>query len=665
MLFLLLGAFLAQQAVAQTVSPYVKFGKITPADLQRTVYSIDSSAAAVVLSDIGESMIVGNSKSSFSVQTRRHRVVHVLQKNGYREADVKITLHNRGDVEEKLEYLKVVTYNLEGGKVAEARLEKNNIFREKVDKNRSVVKFTFPAVKEGSILEYDYQVVSDFVDNIDPWFFQEIHAPVLWSEYVFSVPQFYTYNFLGRGYRAVDINEKSNHTQPFTVRLNNPTGPAETVKFNSGVTDYRWVMKNVPEMKEEQYTSSILNHLSHLEFQLASQSEPLPYYDFRSSWGQLAKRLLESEYFGSGLKSGNGWLSDDFKTVSAGSLSAREKAYKVFAFLRDNFTTTGNAGIYTDQSLKATFKARKGTVSEINLLLVAMLRYAGVDADPVILSTRGHGFAHESSPMTSAFNYVVARFYDGNNIYYLDATEPRLGFGRLPYYCFNGHARIVNDEATPIHLSADSVKEGEITQIIITNNEKGGWTGATRKQPGYNESFSIRNRIAEKGKEAYFSEIAKGFADITLANTRIDSLTRYEEPLVISYDMQFPDHTDELLYINPLFSEAYKKNPFAAARRDYPVEMPYTTDETVLVSIEVPKGYVIDELPKQSLVKFDEEGKSFFEYRLSVSENIISLRSRIRLNRALFMPDEYEILREFFNFVVKKQGEQIVFKKKK
>jgi hypothetical protein len=31
----------------------------------------------------------------------------------------------------------------------------------------------------------------------------------------------------------------------------------------------------------------------------------------------------------------------------------------------------------------------------------------------------------------------------------------------------------------------------------------------------------------------------------------------------------------------------------------------------------------------------------------------------------LFLPDEYETLREFFNLVVTKENEQIVFKKKK
>ena len=45
--------------------------------------------------------------------------------------------------------------------------------------------------------------------------------------------------------------------------------------------------------------------------------------------------------------------------------------------------------------------------------------------------------------------------------------------------------------------------------------------------------------------------------------------------------------------------------------------------------------------------------------------DIVSMRSRVRLDRANFSPEEYENLRSFFTLVVGKQNEQIVFKKKK
>ncbi|MBA2746477.1 MAG: DUF3858 domain-containing protein, partial [Flavisolibacter sp.] len=136
-------------------------------------------------------------------------------------------------------------------------------------------------------------------------------------------------------------------------------------------------------------------------------------------------------------------------------------------------------------------------------------------------------------------------------------------------------------------------------------------------------------------------------------------------PVTIQYDIDLNLEKDNLLYVNPMFNEGWKKNPFTSLKRSYPVEMPYMVDETFLLTLEVPAGYEVDELPKQLMLKIDEDGSGFFEYRISHSGSTISFRSRLKMNKAFFMPEEYDTLREFMTIVVKKHNEQIVFKKKK
>src|SRR6476659_3099738 len=233
---------LAMPAFSQKESAFTKFGKISPASFEKKVYAIDSGANAVVLSDIVSTSLEGNSKGWFSLVSRKHKVVHILNKNGYDEANVEIQLYTNGSEEEKLDKIKAVTYNLENGKVIETNLEKSAIFKEKINKNRLVKKFTMPNVKEGCIIEYDYQVTSDFIDNLDPWLFQSSTSPTLWSEFTFTVPEFFTYNFLSRGFHGIDINEKKDRTASFTVRHTQTANSTESYNFNAGVTDYRWVM---------------------------------------------------------------------------------------------------------------------------------------------------------------------------------------------------------------------------------------------------------------------------------------------------------------------------------------------------------------------------------------------------------------------------------------
>jgi hypothetical protein len=78
--------------------------------------------------------------------------------------------------------------------------------------------------------------------------------------------------------------------------------------------------------------------------------------------------------------------------------------------------------------------------------------------------------------------------------------------------------------------------------------------------------------------------------------------------------------------------------------------------------MEIPKGYKVDELPKSTRVKFNED-EGMFEYITASSNGYIQLRTSLKLNKAEFLPEDYQSLRDFYAFIVKKHSEQIVLKK--
>src|SRR5690349_4042141 len=116
--------FVISDGIAQEKTPY-KFGKVNPEDFQKKIYSLDSSANAVVLSDVGSSEIIGNNHGWFSLLFKRYTRIHILNKNGYDAASVEIPLYKDGTDEETVENLKAVTYNIENGTVQESKLEKS------------------------------------------------------------------------------------------------------------------------------------------------------------------------------------------------------------------------------------------------------------------------------------------------------------------------------------------------------------------------------------------------------------------------------------------------------------------------------------------------------------------------------------------------------------
>ncbi len=657
--------FMVSDNAAQEKSR-LRFGDVSVKDFAGRVYSIDSNANAVVLADIGSSRIEGNMKGGFSLVFKQYRRVHILNKNGYDIADVSVPLYTNGSAEEELEKLKAVTYNLENGKLTETRLDlKTGVFKDKLDKNWMVKKFTFPGLKEGSIIEFEYTKTSDFLQNLEPWEFQGEY-PCLWSEYNLTLPSFFNYVFITQGYKKYDIIDKKERSEGFKVMDTRGAGASELISFNAPVNDYRWVIRNVPALKEEKYTSTLGNHKAKIEFQLSSVRGPMGYQEYMGSWEQLAEVQLNSEFFGDPLNRDNGWLNDISGPLVKGISSRMEKARKIYAYVRDNFTCTGHNQRAMDQNLRSVVKTRNGNVAEINLLLTTMLRHENIDADPVLLSTRAHGYTYSLYPILSKFNYVICRTIIDGKTFFMDATEPRMGFGFLPLRCYNGHARVINKSADPVELDPDSITEKKLTSIFIISNEKGNWTGTVQQTPGYHESCGLRTSIIEKGREELWNDIKKDFGvNIEIRDAHVDSVEKYDYPLGIEYDFEIKEEKGDIIYLNPMFGEGYKENPFKSAERFYPVEMPNALDETYNLQIEVPTGYELDELPAQAIVKLNDEEDGIFEYRISQSGGTVSLRSRLQIKRTYFLPEEYQMLREFYNLVVKKHSEQIVFKKKK
>lgn len=650
-------------AIAQKNRPKFKFGDVKPEDFAPSAYTVDSTADAVYLFDAGSSSFVGNNNGYFSVIFKEHVRIHLLNKNAFDLATVEINLFGKNENAQKLNDLEVCTYNLENGKVVATKLDRSSLFKDKAD-GVNTSKFTFPAIKEGSIIEYSYQVTSPGMHYIRPWYYQG-NYPRLWSEYEVTIPVLFDFVFVKQGYHPYAIDTAKVSFGSLYITDPGTAGQAsQTYTWSGNTVNSIWAMKNVPALKKEPYTTTIGNHIAKIEFQLSAVHYPdQPVKRILNSWQEAASSRLKDEDFGLGLSERNAWMTDELKQVT-GSIAGLEAVKKVYYHVRDNYTCDDDDAIWLSQaSLKKIYQAKKGNVADINLLLTAMYRNLGYEADPVMLSTRDNGKVLESYPIMNKFNYVLCRVKAGDNYYLLDATQPDMGFGKIPGKCYNGSGRIISDQPFLVPLSPDSLKESSLTSVFLVNSDK-GILGTVTSNEGYFASTGIRSKLRKVKEEDFFKDIKKSFSwEVELANSGVDSLKILEEPVSYHYDLNFSLNDEGLVYFSPIIGGAlYKENPFRAAERSYPVEMPYCLDETYVLNMEVPKGYKVEELPKSTRVNLNEtEGK--YEYIVAASADRIQLRSRLVLNRATFMPEDYQTLRDFYTYVVKKQSEKIVFKK--
>jgi hypothetical protein len=649
----------SEWATAQNKAP-ISLGKINSADFELPKSKVvDNNSNAVIISDVGSLEFIGNENEWISYVFKKKTRIKILNKKGYDAATVKLRLYGEDNLQDKLSDFHASTYNIDNGQVIETKLSASDLFDEKLRKDVHEKRFTMPDAKEGSVIEYSYTITSYHYYYLPHWSFQSLDYPSLYSEFKIGIPSMVSYLTMRYGVESFYADKS---TEGFKSLLMN------SLSVNTVIHNHSWVMKDVPALKSETYLNEPGDYLDRVEFVLAQTYNGQDVHDVSINWKLSEDKLLSSRGFGEAIhKDQASSLYNTMKKICSLDGDDELAARQIYFYVRDNFTCIPNNDIYIENNLYDVNKLRKGNVAELNMLLIGMLRQRGINADPVILSTRDYGIHPAKYPVLEKMNYVICLARIGGKKIYLDATHPLLGFGKLPLACYNGHAQIIDEQHSgSVFFNSDDIKEQNITYVNIVNDKNdNGASGSIQSMPGYFKTYDLRTFIKLKGQQEYLKTIKLTYGnDVEITNLQIDSLNDLEKPVTINYDFDFKNKfKDDIIYFNPMITGSYKENPFTSTIRKYPVEMPYPVDDTYELSMEIPAGYKIDEIPKSVKVSFNVD-EGFFEYIIQKSESMVQLRTHLKLNQATFAAQDYSSLRDFFGYVVKKQSEMIVFKKK-
>ena len=116
------------------------------------------------------------------------------------------------------------------------------------------------------------------------------------------------------------------------------------------------------------------------------------------------------------------------------------------------------------------------------------------------------------------------------------------------------------------------------------------------------------------------------------------------------------------IYLNPFVIPLTSESPFKAVTRTLPVEYPYKYSVSMVTTLNLPEGYVVEETPKPLNLVTDDKA-------LSVRVNFVLqgaklvVQYRFSVNKTLFLPEEYDFLRQFYDSIVEKCNEVVVLKK--
>ena len=613
-----------------------KLGLTTMADLQMTTYEKDTTANAVVLYE--HANLYRDITNKYVFRTDYYHRVKLFKKEAFDKATISIPLYKR----ERIKKVKAITYNLEDGKnIRKVHLLKTKVFKKKTSENWNEVTFTLPDVKEGSVIEYVYSVLSPY-SQLDAWYFQS-DIPKVQSEYSSALLANWKYNTRIVGYLELDKNIPS---------ANN----------NNVVLSYG--MKDIPAFKEENYMSSKKNFISTLIFDLISFTSIYgEVTEYTKTW-KSADKAIKKNYL-DGQTSKKGFFKKNLPKEIQSESNELLRAKKVYRFIQQRFSWNKDYWTRKELKIKNIYKEKTGGVDGINLTLYNSLQAVNIKSNLLMLSTRKNGYPTKLYPITSDFNYLVVKVVINDKEYLLDATNKNLPFGMLPPRCLNGEGRVLDFKKGGYWQSLLPTKTtSKRTKVQLELTEEGFKGVVQINRTGY-FALSQRGEINNKTEDAYLEKFESDYPTIEVENYSVKNQHAVEKRLEETFQVLIENdfESSDNLRINPFFIDRTTENPFKLDQRDYPVDFAFARKMTYLLSLKIPEGYDITKLPENKSIGLPNKGGSF-SLNINQKGNKINLLYRYNLNKKRYSSEEYFYLKEFFKQMIETQNSYIELVKK-
>lgn len=634
------------------------YGAVRVADLTMPQYAPDTSASAVVLKEYGQAYI---SESDYNLIYKYHVRIKILNKNGLRQANIEIPLYKEDNTRaERIISIKASAFNIQHDRIHEEVLREEDIFTENHNKYYNVKKFAIPNVRTGSVIELTYTMTSPFLFNFRSWEFQS-DIPKMESEYRATIPAVFVYNITLRGFLKLSRDESTIEKECWG------NGDAVNGGFSADCSVMHLGMKNIPAFVEEDYMTARKNFLAAIHFELSEIRHKDGRVDrITKEWKDAEQELRQEFRFGVQLRRGRD-IGQEVEKLVADEFDQLTKAKKVYDFIKGKYVWNGTYGKYSESGIKKAFDEGKGNVGDINLSLIAALRFAGLDADPVILSTRQNGTVMELYPVLSEFNYVIAKVNIGDKVYLADATDKHYPFGLLPERCLNGKGRLLGDrESTWIDLKP-TTSSRTVTLLTLALEPDGMMRGTLHTT--YSGYDAIRKRadiLSHQSQDAYIKDLASSLQGIKITRYELANVNDPEKVIVRKLDVEleaFSNPETANFLFNPFLLDKWSANPFRSKERLYPVDFGVPLERVTVLTLQYPESYEIANVPEKVGLALP-GGSGRFLLNVNNANNTFTLNNSLSIRRTLYSSSEYHYLRELFNRILQVQNAELIFRKK-
>lgn len=484
---------------------------------------------------------------------------------------------------------------------------------------------SMPEVMPGSVLEYKVRILRTKLVNkkdFDSAYWLQADEPILLQKFSITVPK-------GVRLRSKVVNSEFN-----------PGFDMEPKVTDSGDrVVYSVEAKNVPQIIPE----PAMPPFSRIDTYLLASTFS-SWHEIYEWWKGLYidKMQADEEILAKVRDLIKGKNSRDAKIAAIYSFCSQDVRYVAVEY--------GDAG-YEPHDTREIFRNKYGDCKDKAILLITMLRAAGVEAYPVLISTADSLDNQEDLP-SLIFNHAIAAVKTDEGLVFMDPTASTVAFGDIPIGDQDRLALVFFPETyqlvkTPL-FGADHNRSLTTTRIKLNKDESilGSRNVETWGYYRYAQRYWVKYTMPALIEESIKQRIRSISENGVLLDYSIKNADELDDPLDFSYRFSAPRYfinAGKTRIMNQM--SGFDTSFVARSARHYPLDTGALRSDEDVVEVELPDNFEIKYLPKEvraehpwfSLIsQYKKEGRKLrFSYILKVKQREIPTREYPEYKKAL------------------------------
>jgi predicted transglutaminase-like cysteine proteinase len=516
-----------------------------------------------------------------------------------------------------------------------------------------------PAADPGNVVGYEYEQKRRPYALDDVWLFQKT-VPVLHSRYALQLPAGWEHDVLW---------------------VNHP----EVAPAGSGAY-YAWEVRNVAAVEREDSMPSMADVAGWMAVRFYPRAGASVRTPSHRSWNDIGT------WYNS-LTADRRQASPEIKAkvaeITGGKASSLDKIRAIARFVQREVRYVSiqiGIGGYQPHPAPAVFSNKYGDCKDKATLFSTMLKEAGIESHYVVVRLGSRGAVRPQFPTLNAFNHVIVAIRlpaDVQQSFGPELSHPQLGrilffdptdhitpLGNLPGSLQSNYGLLVTpsggelvsmpllpaarnaiERVAKLTLSPAGTLSGEVTETYT------GLYASDRRWAYLQTPEPQRNKMIERFLGTFLS-------GVTLKSASTPDLETYADSLVVRYSFEATNYAKtagNLLLVRPRVLGAKGEDVLEGKKpRKYPIEFEHAAVHTDVVEIQLPPGYVIDELPEPVNIDF---GMAKYASKTELKGSVLHYGRTYQISDVMVRQEMFDKMKQFYRQIALDERSSAVLKK--